>query len=640
MRAFTIPLLFSSLLGLGLLALAEPTLSPYTLHERRSSAPVGWARHRKHNASKTIPLRFALSQSNLDAIDDILFDISHPESPNYGNHWTSDQVAEKFAPSKESVETVRSWLLSSGFSHDRIRLSSSGGWIEVDSTIAEAEELLRADYHVYKHESGHEQTACEEYHLPAHVAPHVDMVTPTVHFTSVKRGVERPGTTIMPGAPGQGIHPHPLPLTQPEANAADLSKCNTQITPACLKALYGINYTPVAASKNSYGIVEYTPQAYLAKDMDLFMQKFDPSQVGKRPILNSIDGGVVQTTTQDFNHNGESDLDLQYGMALVGNKQPITLYQVGDTVEGASFNDFLDAIDGSYCKADGGDDPIQDAKYPDPAPGGYKGKKDCGKYKPTNVISTSYGYNEADLTAKYTARQCKEYAKLGMMGVTVLYSSGDYGVAGNGGNCLNPDGSQSTSGKRFNPSFPASCPYITAVGATQIDPGKKVTDPEGACQQVIYSGGGFSNRFALPDYQKTVVGSYFKNHKPTYSSSVYNSTQHSRGFPDLSANGANYVVNVNGQFSLIYGTSASAPVVGAMLTLINDARISKGKKPIGFINPTIYQSSFQGAFHDITHGGNQGCGTKGFTAVAGWDPVTGLGTPNFPEMMKKFLALP
>jgi len=70
------------------------------------------------------------------------------------------------------------------------------------------------------------------------------------------------------------------------------------------------------------------------------------------------------------------------------------LYQVGDALEGASFNDFLDAIDGSYCTFQGGDDPIQDATYPDPygtaAQGAYKGPKNCGGFAATKVISTSY----------------------------------------------------------------------------------------------------------------------------------------------------------------------------------------------------------------------------------------------------------
>jgi len=56
------------------------------------------------------------------------------------------------------------------------------------------------------------------------------------------------------------------------------------------------------------------------------------------------------------------------------------------------------------------------------------------------VISTSYGYNEADLTFFYASRQCDEYGKLGLMGVTMLFSSGDDGVAGNSKFCLNPNG--------------------------------------------------------------------------------------------------------------------------------------------------------------------------------------------------------
>ena len=68
------------------------------------------------------------------------------------------------------------------------------------------------------------------------------------------------------------------------------------------------------------------------------------------------------------------------------------------------------------------------------------GPEACGTVKPAYVISTSYGYDEADLTPFYAERQCAEYAKLGLMGITVLYSSGDDGVAGNGGVCLNPNG--------------------------------------------------------------------------------------------------------------------------------------------------------------------------------------------------------
>lgn len=346
----------------------------------------------------------------------------------------------------------------------------------------------------------------------------------------------------------------------------------------------------------------------------------------------------MQTTNQGFQFNGESDLDLEYAMTLV-NPQPVTLYQVGDDVEGASFNNFLDAIDGSYCTYQGGDDPTQDAVYPDPYPGGYTGPQNCGGFAATKVISTSYGYNEADLTAAYEQRQCNEYMKLGLQGVSVLYSSGDFGVAGNGGRCIAEDGTYNNGGAgKFNPAFPSTCPYVTAVGATQVAPGASVTQPEKACETVIFSGGGFSNVFPLPSYQSAAVKGWFAAHPPPYTAAQFNNSQATRGYPDISANGANYVVAIDGAFALIYGTSASSPTVGSILTLVNQARLAVGKGTIGFINPTLYANP--GVLNDITTGGNQGCGTAGFTAVEGWDPVTGLGTPNFPKLVARFLSLP
>ena len=385
-------------------------------------------------------------------------------------------------------------------------------------------------------------------------------------------------------------------------------------------------------------IVEYTPQSFLQADLDLFFANFSKNQVQRTPITDLIDGAIVQTTQQGFGFNGESDLDLEYAMALV-NPQPVTLYQVGDLVEGASFNNFLDAIDASYCSYLGGDDPTQDATYPDPLAGGYKGPQNCGGFAATKVISTSYGYNEADLTPFYERRQCNEYMKLGLQGTTFFYSSGDNGVAGNGAQCIGANGTYNAGGSgKFNPSFPSTCPYVTSVGATQIVPGASVTAPEQACETVIFSGGGFSNVFPLPNYQAAAVTGFLKNYPPPYTAAQYNNSGQVRAYPDISANGANYVVAVDGAFALIYGTSASAPTVGAIFTLINEARLFAGKGPVGFINPTLYANP--GTLNDITLGANPGCGTVGFRAAQGWDPVTGLGTPNFPKLLARFLSLP
>lgn len=89
----------------------------------------------------------------------------------------------------------------------------------------------------------------------------------------------------------------------------------------------------------------------------------------------------------------------------------------------------------------------------------------------------------------------------------------------------------------------------------------------------------------------------------------------------------------------------SAPLFGAIMTRIIDERLRVGKKPLGFINPALYKNPSM--FNDIVRGeqasgggGGGKCDGKSFSAVSGWDPVTGLGTPKYPDMLKYFLSLP
>ncbi|MCJ1404465.1 hypothetical protein MMC11_007690 [Xylographa trunciseda] len=646
--------------ALAATAIALPTSVSHVIHEKRSSLS-SWVPRTdvKPKGSIRLPVRIGLTQSNLDLGHDILMDIADPSSENYGKHWTAKQIADVFAPSQESVDAIVEWLEESGIEKPRLTLSPGRNWLSFDASVTEVESLLQTEYKFYAHETGQGHLACDEYSVPRKLRQHIDIIMPTVHFdTKIVSGPENElkkrsmPPNLQPGNPDNtGFKPKqgeilsgPDFMTTPDAAVPEtvysLANCNQYVTPDCLRALY--NFTNGTLAQSSYGIVEYTPEAYIQTDLNLFYSTLAREiPQGTAPTLDSIDGGVNQQTTKSFNDNGESDLDLQYAEALVY-PQKVTLYQTGDLVEGASFNNFLDALDASYCTSGGGDNPNFDGTYPDPNTGGYK-KHDCGIYTPASVISTSYGSNEADLTPAYEVRQCNEYMKLGMAGVTIIYSSGDNGVAGNGAQCCTKakcaGGTYNAGGSgTFNPSFPGTCPYVTSVGATQIVPGASVTAPEEACETVIFSGGGFSNVFAMPSYQSTAVKSYFTNHKPTYTATQYNNSQTVRGYPDVSANGANYVVAVDGNVTLVYGTSASAPVFGSIITLINEQRVAAGKGAVGFINPTLYANPSM--LNDITAGGNQGCGTPGFEAVSGWDPVTGLGTPNYQKMLPVFMALP
>lgn len=672
--------------------LPRPRSSPHVVHEEVAPYQGEWSKAYRLHETATLPVRIGLAQQNLHRAEEFINNVAHPESPNYGKHWSPHEVVEMFKPRKESLDAVMEWLAIEGIHPSRIKLSTSKTWLNFNASVREVEQMLKTEYHVYSHDTSQDarHVACDKYHVPEHLIEHIDIITPTVHFdqrighdrknnhkavpeekmdelrkrTGSKRRQE-PVTGIV-GGPLDGTNPKQG--VEIENAMMTLSQCDSMITPGCLRALYHMPVGSSAVDNNTLGIVEYTPQAFLQSDLDMFAAEFNSEGKGQPPRVVLLDNAVVQTQNQSFSFNGESALDLEFAMALIYPQQT-TLFQVGDTVQGASFNNFLDGIDGSYCSFAGGTDRNPNID------GQYAAAVECGRTAATNVISTSYGSNEADLTPRYEARQCDEYMKLALQGVSVIYSSGDFGVAGNGGQCLNTTGRGFTDGNsgRFNPSFPGGCPWVTSVGATQILNGSSVADPESACEQVIFSGGGFSNVFAMPSYQQQAVGTYLDRHAPPYGAAQYNNSGVARGFPDVSANGANYVTAVDGEFSLSYGTSgkfplvflqcrsstltcitekrhgqrtfwltrppaASAPVFASMINMINERRLKQGKGPVGFVNAALYANPQ--VMQDIELGSNPGCGTNGFSAVEGWDPLTGLGTPNYEQMQKLFLRLP
>jgi tripeptidyl-peptidase-1 len=568
-------------------------------------------------------------------------------------------VAEIFAPAEAAVESVRDWLVSAGIEAKKISQSVNKQWMQFDASTLELESLLNTKYHVYEHTgTGQSTVACDEYRVPAHIQEHIDYVTPGIKlFVPNKKPYNEPelekrifGVTA---GKGNGFMLPPLLKslgTTLEALLAipELLVCSIAITPACVKALYKVPAATKATTGNELGIFEDLGDVYAQEDLDLFFASFAQSiPIGTGPTLKAIDGAVAPTNI--LNAGPESDLDFQISYPLIYPQNSV-LFQTDDPVYEANYtfpgflNNFLDALDGSYCSEISPLDPA----YPDPSnqPGAYKGQLQCGVYKPTNVISISYGGQEADLPASYQTRQCNEFMKLGMQGVSVVLASGDSGVAGPAGDD-NADGCLGT-GQIFSPDFPATCPYITTVGATTLPPLASVQNDAETAVTRFPSGGGFSNIYPIPAYQQAAVNSYLTNSPPPYKSysgsnnanigaggGVYNRA--GRGYPDVSAVGDNIVIFNKGAPTLIGGTSASAPVFAALLTRINEERLAAGKSTVGFVNPTLY--AHPEVLNDVTVGSNPGCNTNGFAAAKGWDPVTGLGTPNYPKMLTLFMGL-
>ena len=213
---------------------------------------------------------------------------------------------------------------------------------------------------------------------------------------------------------------------------------------------------------------------------------------------------------------------------------------------------------------------------------------------------------------------------------------GDQGVWGRTGTCKSTERSCT-----FHPDFPAGSPYVTSVGGTNFQT-KSVIGAESAWN---CGGGGFSTQFAQPSWQSKVVSTYFTTASKAGvlpSSTLYNAA--GRGYPDLAALGGSTnsycVAYKNGNFAGVAGTSASCPVVAGIFALANNARLKAGKKSLGFLNQFIYANPQ--CFNDVSDLTKNNCytGYDGFGSTSGWDPATGMGTPNAGCLITAALALP
>lgn len=238
------------------------------------------------------------------------------------------------------------------------------------------------------------------------------------------------------------------------------------------------------------------------------------------------------------------------------------------------------------------------------------------------LFSTSYGEDESSWSEDAAQRLNTEFMKAGARGISLLYASGD-----EGSNCKS---------SKYVPEFPSTSPWITAVGGTGPASGYPAPGSETA---ISLSSGGFSDRFAMPDYQKDVVVTYLQQSGlPDVTERNVNVS--GRAYPDIAAQAENFCVIPGG--CSVAGTSCASPTAAGVIAALNDVRLAAGKSSLGFLNPLLYSLAGTNNFQDITSGSNKGCGlfSKGWPATEGWDAVTGVGTLNYKNLAKTVLELP
>ena len=284
-------------------------------------------------------------------------------------------------------------------------------------------------------------------------------------------------------------------------------------------------------------------------------------------ISVSIDGGTNSPSTPD-SADGEVMLDIEV-VGAIAPAAKIVVYFAPNTDQG-----FLDAI--TTAVHDSTNQP--------------------------SAISISWGSAESGWTSQAMTNFDEAFQAAAAMGVTVCVASGDNGSS-DGVN----DGSNHVD-------FPASSSFALGCGGTTLQASNEQIvnetvwndQPSGGA-----TGGGVSNVFPLPTWQEG-----FGVPSPSVQGG-------GRGVPDVSGDAdpnTGYNILVDGESAVIGGTSAVAPLWAGLVARINQQM----GKSVGFLNPLIYAQAVEASgFHDITEGNN-----GAFSAAQGWDPCTGLGSPD------------
>src|SRR5438270_418484 len=338
---------------------------------------------------------------------------------------------------------------------------------------------------------------------------------------------------------------------------------STSFTPTELAALY--NFPAGTGQGECIAIIELGG-GYRTTDLQSYFSALHVSQ--PRVLAASVDHGKNHPTGSGNGPDGEVMLDIEVAGAIAPGAK-IVVYFAPNTDAG-----FLDAIAAA----------IHDATN-----------------KPS-VISISWGGPESNWTPQAMTAFDQAFQAAAAMGITVCAAAGDDGSNDGVG-----DGADHVD-------FPASSPFCLACGGTNLQAsGNSIT------QEKVWNngpnsgatGGGVSGFFALPKYQEGLQVK--KTSGATQALAM-------RGVPDVCGDAdpaTGYDVRVDGQNTVIGGTSAVAPLWAGLIAGINAAKARRA----GFINPHLYVNA--PALHDITQGNN-----GDFATATGWDACTGLGSPN------------
>jgi subtilase family serine protease len=543
------------------------------------------------------------SSSQQAELEQLLVQQQDPASPQYHKWLTPEGYADRFGLAPSDTGKIATWLRSQGFSI--VQVARGRDWIAFSATAGLVENTFHTQIHRYSVDGELHFANATELAIPKALAGAVAGVRGLDDFRWQPMGVREvvPSDLILPA------------ILRPFFSTGG----SNFLAPDDFATIYDL--TPLynaGIDGTGMKLVVVGQVTVVMADIQAFRSGFNLPP--KNPTVIVVPGTTPGTSSGDLL---ESDLDLEWTGAVARNASVIFVTS-NDVFSSATY-----AIDS------------------DLAP----------------VISMSYGGCER-LNAAFIAANEPTMQKANAEGITFVASSGDSGPAS-----CDPPKTTATGGLAV--SYPASSPEVTGVGGTTFSgdnpnptPYWNTTNGPNGGSAIMYipetswndtvergtlaaSGGGKSSchtspcstGFPKPSWQ---VGTGVPNDKV-------------RDVPDLSFSASpdhdGYIVCdqghcangvLNGNFDVVGGTSASTPVFAGILTLLNQQLGNLPPTGLGNVNPTLYrlaQTPANNVFHDITTGNNIvpcAAGTAncpktapfqyGFSATAGYDLVTGLGS--------------
>jgi len=593
------------------------------------SAP-SWANSKNYvgnaDPNADIGFRLYLGWNNPSAVEAIAQAVSDPHNPSYGQYLTPAQFRQQFAPPQAQVGAVQSWLRNQGFTVEYT--PTNNHYVSAEGTVAQAEAAFGAGFGMYNVQNLTVRSPSSDVSIPSSLAGIVSGViglddSAQFVFTNHTTGDAPPPAAFVSAQPCSTYwgQQQAVGFTNPYgAGALPYAPCG--YTPAQVKGAYGIS--GYDGSGQTVAIIDAYAAPTIVQDVSQWSTNRGLPTFHANQFTQVVAPGTYHHPERGLKQNpqvwyGEETLDVEavHGMA-----------PAADVVYVGAPNNFQD-LDAAL-------NHVVDRRL-------------------AQIVTNSYGFNTEDLPPGYI----KPYEDIILQGVTegigIYFSSGD-----NSDESL-VEGFRTTD-------WPASSPFVTAVGGTSLAVGASnnylfetgwgtttsswtgtTWSPTPPGPWLYGAGGGVSSIFAEPSYQVGVVpGSVFTAQGRT-----------GRAVPDIAAfadPNTGYLIGETQTFPdgtvkyseyRIGGTSLSSPIMAGIMALADQA----AGHPHGFANPLFYSLAGSTAFTDIVspastvavvrtnyvNGVDASAGlayrlrtmnqTLSLQTTPGYDDVTGLGTP-------------